>query len=171
MSRILLALTGLVIYLVVMVIVSYYVSGKKKTDKLGLRVSETQETLRALPDRQRKRVEKSLLILEAHPDLRNGLGALVSARYAQQIRTMAERYAKTAGGNAGKNQEQNLEGVSMTNILASDPGMKKGQDEATLLLKEGISTIEGKIAKALEAKGAKARDELDIYVRFLREVD
>ena len=85
MNRILLVFAGLILYFAVMAIYANYVGGRRKTDKLGRKVNRTHSTLKALPDRQRKRVEKSLLILEKHPDLRNGIGALVSTRYADQI--------------------------------------------------------------------------------------
>ena len=45
------------------------------------------------------------------------------------------------------------------------------RDKSAYLLSEGIGTIERKIEKALTLKGAEAQDELDVYVRFLREAD
>lgn len=169
MNRILLVLAGLILYFAVMAIYANYVGGRRKTDKLGRKVNRTHSELKALPDRQRKRVEKSLLILEKHPDLRNGIGALVSTRYADQIATIAERYARVRGGSAAGHEDQLLQGLSMTEIITTRPEVEP--DEASILLDEGIGTIERKIRKALEAKGAEARDELDIYVRFLREAD
>lgn len=168
MNRILLVFAGLILYFAVMAIYANYVGGRRKTDKLGRKVNRTHSTLKALPDRQRKRVEKSLLILEKHPDLRNGIGALVSTRYADQIATITERYARVRGNTAG-HEDQLLQGLSMTEIIATRSEAEP--DEASALLDEGIGTIERKIRKALKAKGAEARDELDIYVRFLREAD
>lgn len=159
---------GVILYIFVILIL-IAAGNKKKTDKLGRKVSETQDTLRTLPEKQRNRVEKSLLILEAHPDLRNVLGAPVTKRYADQIAAITQRYAK-ASENDSTRMTLLLEDGYNHSRAAQDMGDEKSSHQ-DVLFEEGLGTIERKIEKALALKGAEAKDELDVYVRFLQDAD
>ena len=169
MTRVLLFLLGLLLYFAAMAIVTYYGPKRKTADKLGRRISERHEAMKALPDRHRKRIEKSLFVLERHPDLRNGLGASVTKRYADQIAAITQRYAKASQNESPRVDALLKDGHSRTKALEAIHD--EGSSRSDVLLEEGLGTIERKIERALQIKGGEAQDELDIYVRFLREAD
>ena len=110
--------------------------------------------LAALPDRFRERVERSMRMLESHPDLRNQLGLAVADRYAGQIAVITQRY------HAASDSPDGIRRASDGRATRSDT-----------LLDQGLSMIERKIDEALAVKGEGAREELDVYVRFLHEAD
>jgi len=169
MNRIIIFVTILAIYLL-LTAMTYYPGRRRKTHKLDQRATRVQLALKALPARERRRVEESLLILEKHPDLRNGFGAMVSARYADQIATITERYAKITDEATVGYEDQLMQALFEEDEDHEDHEPNE-RDKSAYLLSEGIGTIERKIEKALTLKGAEAQDELDVYVRFLREAD
>lgn len=169
MNRILLFVAALLLYFVLMMVWTRYAGRRKRADKLGRAIVESQDALESLHDRHRKRVEKSLFVLERHPDLRNGLGAPVARRYADQIATIAQRYAKASENDSTRMTSLLEDGYSHSRALQAIED--EGSSRSDVLFEEGLGTIERKIEKALALKGAEAKDELDVYVRFLREAD
>ena len=169
MNRVLLFVAALLLYFVLMIIWTRYAGRRKRASKLGRTIVESQGALDSLHDRHRKRVEKSLLVLERHPDLRNGLGAPVAKRYADQIATIAQRYAKASKNDSTRMTSLLEDGYSHSRALQAIKEEKSSHPD--VLFEEGLGTIERKIEKALALKGEKAKDELDVYVRFLQDAD
>lgn len=146
-----------------------YTEIRKRHDKLGRAIFESKGALDSLHDRHRKRVEKSLFVLERHPDLRNVLGAPVTKRYADQIAAITQRYAKASENDSTRMTSLLEDGNSHSRALQAMED--EGSSRPDVLFEEGLGTIEHKIEKALALKGAEAKDELDVYVRFLQDAD
>lgn len=169
MSRILLVGAVLILSWFITMVWIRYTEIRKRHDKLGRAIFKSKGALESLHDRHLKRVEKSLFVLERHPDLRNDLGAPVTKRYADQIADIAQRYAKASENDSTRMTFLSEDDYSHSKAVQDMENEKSSRPD--VLFEEGLGTIERKIEKALALKGKEAQDELDVYVRFLRESD
>jgi len=157
MRPVIILVLGIMLWIIVHCVEVYLIEKENSRDKLGRKIETQRTLLSGLTDTHRERVERSMLMLESHPDLRNPLGVLVSDRYANQIATILERHRKAAP-------------IVMP---ARDSDKHEGDrtDPTDVLLENGLAIIERKIEKALAIKGESAREDLDVYVRFLEAAD
>ena len=141
-------------FIILLVIGAYFILASGVTSYLSARKnkraqikSEEKSFVSYLPEKHQDRLNKSLQVLERYPDLKNDAGMKIGPRYKRQLKAVCERYSKATA-----------------NPLRDDK-------EIELLLEKGLKTIEKKIEWSLILKGDEARDQLDIYVRFLDAAD
>jgi hypothetical protein len=164
MRPVIILVLGIMLWIIVHCVEVYLIEKENSRDKLGRKIETQRTLLSGLTDTHRERVERSMLMLENHPDLRNPLGVLVSDRYANQIATILERHRKAA---------PIVMPARDSDMPARDSDKHEGDrpDATDVLLENGLAIIERKIEKALAIKGESAREDLDVYVRFLEEAD